>query len=653
MSGIEIAIIAVVFALGVLPAATCWQGTLGSVEDLWDSLLRGRWQVGLFGLGLVVVGLLLASSLAGMTRPSGVDLSALRPAETSKNGYHSSKSCQACHPDHHHSWHRSYHRTMTQPANQQTVVGDFDDVAISGYGWDYLLQKENGQFVVQMDPRLGTPSTRRVVMTTGSHHMQDVWVETDQGNQVELVQCVFLFDEQRWVPREKVFLRPPRAPGGRRDTWSRACSRCHSTAPIPQVRTQHTEVAELGISCEACHGPAQQHAQCNTNPLRRYQLHLFGGGDRTIVHPGRLSPRRSSQICGFCHSHSFHEEPSESQRSGLFFPDEGSQYRPGDELDETVAIDTVDRDPTQAYEATMARFWPDGMVRGSGREYTDLVQSPCFQGGHQSHQMGCLSCHSMHKEPHDSRPLDQWANDQLKVGMDGNQGCLQCHAIPDIQQHTHHLPQSSGSQCYNCHMPHTNYGLLKAIRAHLNTNPNVTTTLETGRPNACNLCHLDQTLQWTAEHLFRWYGQPRPRLSAEQQSTSAAVLGLLRGDAHQRILIAWHLGWKPAREVSGDRWMAPYLGELLDDPYAVVRAVAWKSLKKLPNFDDLPFDWVPEPSGRSLMAPQVRARWEKLFPASERQAIEPLLIGPEGTLQLEKLRHLLQGRNRRPTVVEE
>ena len=27
-----------------------------------------------------------------------------------------------------------------------------------------------------------------------------------------------------------------------------------------------------------------------------------------------------------------------------------------------------------------------------------------------------------------------------------------------------------------------------------------------GRPNACNLCHLDRTLGWTEQHLVRWYG---------------------------------------------------------------------------------------------------------------------------------------------------
>ena len=67
-------------------------------------------------------------------------------------------------------------------------------------------------------------------MTTGSHHMQAVWVAmSDRGNLVELVQSIYLLEDQRWVPRETVFLRPPAAPAGRRDTWAHSCIPCHST----------------------------------------------------------------------------------------------------------------------------------------------------------------------------------------------------------------------------------------------------------------------------------------------------------------------------------------------------------------------------------------------------------------------------------------
>jgi len=125
------------------------------------------------------------------------------------------------------------------------------------------------------------------------------------------------------------------------------------------------------------------------------------------------------------------------------------------------------------------------MVRVSGREYNALLESPCHQRG----AMTCLSCHSMHKSDPDG---------QLARAGDGDAACTQCHrAIGDnVAAHTHHRADSSGSTCYNCHMPHTTYGLLRAMSSHQVTVPRVQDTTEAGRPNACNLCHLDKTLAW-------------------------------------------------------------------------------------------------------------------------------------------------------------
>ncbi|MEW6273281.1 MAG: cytochrome c3 family protein, partial [Thermodesulfobacteriota bacterium] len=89
----------------------------------------------------------------------------------------------------------------------------------------------------------------------------------------------------------------------------------------------------------------------------------------------------------------------------------------------------------------------------------------------------------------------------------GAGGCTQCHAELGAEArlvaHTRHAAGSPGSRCYNCHMPNTAYGLQKATRSHEITSPSVVESAEVGRPNACNLCHLDRTLAWTADELER------------------------------------------------------------------------------------------------------------------------------------------------------
>jgi len=139
-------------------------------------------------------------------------------------------------------------------------------------------------------------------------------------------------------------------------------------------------------------------------------------------------------------------------------------------------------------------------------------------------------------------------------------------------------------------MPYTTYGLLKTIRSHQISSPSVQASLDTGRPNACNLCHLDKTLAWTADALKQWYATPTPPLDDDDRSVAASLMWLLRGDAGQRAIVAQSMGWDAAQQASGTGWMTPYLALLQKDSYDAVRYIAARSLKTLPEFrrDQLP-----------------------------------------------------------------
>jgi len=258
--------------------------------------------------------------------------------------------------------------------------------------------------------------------------------------------------------------------------------------------------------------------------------------------------------------------------------------QPADIDEEPILQDRVAKDP----DFLDGHFWPDGRVRVSGREFNMLVQSPCYK----DEAFSCLSCHALHQPDDDPRPVAEWANDQLGPGMDGDGACLPCHPGLDATAHTHHELPSTGSRCYECHMPYSTYGLQKAIRSHQVDSPTVTESVEYGRPNACNQCHLDRSLGWTASYLQEWYGMPSPELTVEQHEVAASVIWSLSGDAGLRALMAWSMGWEAAREASGEEWLAPYLITLLDDPYAAVRYIAQRSLKRLPGFHDLDYDYL-------------------------------------------------------------
>jgi hypothetical protein len=586
------------------------------------------------------------------------------PEKGRPGGYVSSDKCRSCHPQQYASWHDSYHRTMTQLPTRETVRGRFDKVTLQMGGDAYHLERTGDEFWVDMidpdwryvrtlqraayeegraaNPPIAEPNPprarKRITMLTGSHHMQAYWVAGDFGNMQFSFPFTYLFEDERWVPRNDVFLFDPKA-HYTHQVWNVGCIGCHATAgqprQDPQTRIIQSRTAELGIACEACHGPADEHIRRNVVPSRRYIGRRAARGDATIFNPARKDHVKSSESCGQCHAIRSNQQQEE-------WKVHGTQFRPGENLDAKaplVRYDGIDLN-TPGHEKKRAlmegSFWSDGQVRVSGREFNGLIESGCFKRG----ELSCISCHSMHRY--------QDRADQLGARMESNQSCLQCHTslANQIEQHTHHRAGSNGSQCYNCHMPHTTYGLLKAIRSHTIDSPSVKASVATGRPNACNLCHLDQTLDWTARKLNEWFQQPVPRLNEEQRSVSAAVSWLLKGDAGQRALVAWHFGWEPARNTSGESWFAPHLGQLLEDPYSAVRYVAQRSLKRLPGFADFTYDYIEPAAKRATSRERALDVWRttKVRAPANHQAV---LLQADGSLQEDKVSDLLKHRNDR------
>ena len=402
------------------------------------------------------------------------------------------------------------------------------------------------------------------------------WTADANGNLQHPFPFGWLIADQKWVPVQDTFLRDPHlaAPDAK---WNNVCIKCHAVAGRPGIdartRTVNTETAELGISCEACHRPAAAHIAHYQNPVNRYISHLGDKAVHAILNPASetLDHRLSAQACGQCHSYQYTPNPLDWLKNG-------PRFLPGNELNANTTVvhastfiangKQPDGHPHPGGEWLGDRFWPDGMVRVTGREYNGLLDTACFQRG----KMSCLSCHSMHGY------LDN--NDQLAPRMETNEACLKCHDDfrDNLTAHTHHAADSTGSLCYNCHMPHTTYGLLSGIRSHQIDSPSVEAHLKTGRPNACNLCHLNQTLEWSSSHLTKWYDHRQPKLDNDDKSISAMLKMLLKGDAGQRAIAAWNMGWEPARKASGGNWQAPWLIRTMNDPYAAVRYIAHKAL---------------------------------------------------------------------------
>jgi hypothetical protein len=204
-------------------------------------------------------------------------------------------------------------------------------------------------------------------------------------------------------------------------------------------------------------------------------------------------------------------------------------------------------------------------------------------------------------------------------------------------------------------MPHTSYGLFSGIRNHTLSSPTVRQSAELGVPNACNLCHLDQTLAWTQSHLSDWYGHSSSPLDADERTISAAVLWLLKGDAAQRAIAAWHFGWEPAQEVSGTEWMPPLIARLLEDPYGVVRRIAGVSLRKISGFEGIAFDFTGSPAELAAAVEAAQRVWESQPPLPHEGADRgaAVLHNENGGLDRARVEQVLSVRDDRPVRIKE
>jgi len=591
------------------------------------------------------------------------------PEPTTEGGYTTSDTCRACHPGPYESWRNSFHRTMTQAIEPNVVLGDFENTILEARGHssrfeqrgdDYWVDIPDPAWFLDPDPnKVATPPRINVpvVMTTGSHHMQYYWVRRPKTGPVHerhdhgalmSVPWVWLIEDARWIPVQDSFLTPPTKVPEAPLMWNTSCFSCHSVATQPHYQPEEDEfksqTVELGIACEACHGPADEHVAEFRSPLARYSRYFTGDDEPVehVVNPARLSSALSRDVCGQCHSFGEPLDLDTHKKTGVAF-------RPGNNLHETNRVFQLHRTPAEVetipgpQDNLGGNFWPDGTIRVAGREYNGLMESKCATQG----ALTCLSCHSMHSyEDTDS---------QLRRDRQDDATCASCHPAiaKDPTPHTHHAPDSPGSRCMNCHMPRTTYGLFVAMRSHRIDSPNASTPFEGGRPNACNLCHLDQPLAWTSDRLHDWYEQPKADLTKDERTIAASVLWALKGDAAQRSVVGWHMGWEPAHRASGDEWIGAYLSILLADPYVAVRKVAGRSIKTLPGFGNFEYDFYDEPSALAGQRNEAIQRWLKAIATKSTPNGKQVLLNATGEMNQVELNRIFKARDNRAIRISE
>jgi hypothetical protein len=541
---------------------------------------RSRW-IDAFLFGPALAWALVATLGVWST---ATDAEAWAPVDRRESTVAGSDGCRHCHAAEYESWHRTYHRTMTQRAEGAAVLAPFSGERVDVLGFRATMDRApNGRPRMRIEAVEGEPLLdAEVELTVGSHRYQQYVARIDTGAGARerwRLPMAWHVAEQRWIHLGGAFLVPDGTHGEAEDVlrfmarWNDNCIFCHNTDPVPGLRPNgelRSEVAELGIACEACHGPASAHLQRHVQPFRRLLAGVLGeGGDGTVTHPGRLDAGRHSQICGRCHGQRIGHDLAEVMANG-------DGFLPGTDLSDTsrpIFRDTrLASDPPGA-QPFAARFWPDGTPRLSAYEYQALVLSPCHQDGQ---GLGCGDCHAMHGEN---------PNMQLRDDYDESRVCGKCHppqTLAGAEREGGHGGHADAVHCSGCHMPRITYGLLEGMITHRIASPDPGALLgHDDQPDACTQCHVDRSRAWAAASMagLGLRGTPAAAPSPHEAWASRVELDLFGGDPIQRALAAHALGRPEAVGSVGAR-MSALVGALEDD-VAVVRWLAMRALRRL------------------------------------------------------------------------
>ncbi len=382
-----------------------------------------------------------------------------------------------------------------QSATPSAALGRFDNARLTNASATYTFSRRGDTSLVNAVGPGGARHDYPIRYTFGVWPLQQYLVQLSKGR---LQAPPIAWDArpaaqggQHWFSLSPGVEAPPTDPfhwTGSQYNWNYMCADCHSTdvskGYVAAADSFATTFSEISVGCEACHGPGSSHVSWARYPswLRRFwhddglpaQLTERRGVrwsiDSSTGNAHRSAPRstdREIETCAQCHSRRNHIADG---------------YTAGKPLLDFYAPLTI----------APGLYHADGQQRDEVYTYASFLQSKMYSKG-----VTCSDCHDPHTQ---------------KLRAPGNGVCAQCHrpATYDTSAHHFHRAGSPGAQCAACHMPDTAYMQIDARRDHSIRVPRPDLSVALGVPNACTRCHTNQSAQWAAAAIRRWYPTPNP-----------------------------------------------------------------------------------------------------------------------------------------------
>lgn len=444
--------------------------------------------------------------------------------------YVGSDACGSCHTIIHDQWKVSPHANMVRSPDPVSVVGDFKN-------GEFRLPADSpdplaGEVVARAYVRDGRyimalrhPDEARFIefpieLVVGYQYRQE-YLTREAGGVLRRLPLQWSTATASYFPYWNVQENSPQTLEDLwvqmttlHSAWNLYCARCHTTnldihAKDPNHTRAHVDWQQLGIACEACHGPGSLHVEymksTAANRLAMWvQNHLQGRPVAYIASAGKLPKEQSLSVCARCHGADIFTQNQDFYRN--FEP---GYSRTGRINDLSPYFRQVPLEPGRMHPTV--EVWHSGRPRGIGMLFRSFVESQCYA----QDEVRCYDCHN----PHDNKR--QAVPGILEASEVSDAYCGGCHeAIAQApEQHTRHAEGQPGSFCYDCHMPwhitKLNRGIWERARTHeMSSIPNPQDSVRHGldkAPNACTDCHAAQGPAWAVEAMEReWPGSTGP-----------------------------------------------------------------------------------------------------------------------------------------------
>ena len=187
-------------------------------------------------LAIVMVFVAVTYRISILKAPAQPGAKASRPQQPLPISFIGARACASCHVREYQAWEGSHHQLAMQPANDSTVLGDFNDARFTRASITSRFYRRDGKFVVSTDGPDGAIHDYRIKFTFGVSPLQQYLIEFSGGR---LQALGIAWDSrprdhggQRWFdlyPGQTISYRDPLHWTAIQQNWNFMCADCHST----------------------------------------------------------------------------------------------------------------------------------------------------------------------------------------------------------------------------------------------------------------------------------------------------------------------------------------------------------------------------------------------------------------------------------------